>query len=52
MDEWGDDAYGVIYDEQDRERDSKPSTINSSPIYCCPIIIVFAVISLIIAVLL
>ena len=52
MDEWGDDAYGVIYDEHDRERDSKPSNVNASPSYCCPILIVFAVIGFVIAILL
>ena len=26
MDEWGDDAYAVIYDEQDRERSIKTSS--------------------------
>ena len=29
MDEWGDDAYDVIYDERDRERTVSPSNASS-----------------------
>lgn len=41
MDEWEDDAYPVIYDEQDRERSLSVS--NGS---CCGGIFVFALVGL------
>ena len=49
MDEWNDDAYGVIYDEQDRERTTKPS--NNYNNACCSIPFVFAIIGLILVIL-
>ena len=49
MDEWGDDAYDVIYDEKDRERLSKSSNASSG---CCGGLFVFLVIGLFLAVVL
>ncbi len=47
MDEWGDDAYDVIYDERDRERTVRPSNASSG---CCGGLFVFLVIGLVLVV--
>ena len=47
MDEWGDDAYDVIYDERDRERTVRTSNASSG---CCGGLIVFLVIGLVLVV--
>lgn len=53
MDEWDDDAYGVIYDKQDRERSFKSSNgKNPSGNACCGSIFILIVIGLVIAVVL
>lgn len=46
MDEWGDDAYDVIYDGRDRERYVRPSKASSG---CCGGLFVFLVIGLVLA---
>lgn len=50
MDEWDDDAYIVIYDEQDRERTTKPSN-NTKNNYCCGIPFIFLIIGLFLVIL-
>lgn len=50
MDEWDDDAYTVIYDEQGRERTVSSNT--GSDYTCCGVIVVFVVIAILVAVLL
>ena len=47
MDEWGDDAYDVFYDERDRERTVRPSNASSG---CCGGLFVFLVIRLVLVV--
>ena len=47
MDEWGDDAYDVIYDERDRERTVRTSNMSSG---CCGGLFVFLVIVLVLAI--
>ena len=50
MDEWDDDAYIVIYDEQDMERTTKPSN-NTKNNYCCGIPLIFLIIGLFLVIL-
>ncbi len=50
MDEWDDDAYIVIYDEQDMERTTKPSN-NTKNNYCCGIPFIFLIIGLFLVIL-
>jgi len=47
MDEWGDDAYDVIYDERDRERTVRTSNTSSG---CCGGLFVFLIIGLVLVV--
>ncbi|HJI98387.1 hypothetical protein PH349_03410 [Methanobrevibacter smithii] len=49
MDDWNDDAYGVIYDEHDRERTTSPN--NSANNNCCGVPFIFAIIGLILVML-
>ena len=49
MDDWNDDAYAVIYDENDRERTT--SSNNSANNNCCGIPFIFAIIGLILVIL-
>ncbi|MBQ8016782.1 MAG: hypothetical protein IJ258_01620 [Methanobrevibacter sp.] len=50
MDEWDDDAYGVIYDEHDRERSFKSSNGKPSGNSCCGSIFLIIMIGLVIAI--
>lgn len=49
MDDWNDDAYGVIYDEHDRERTTSPN--NRANNNCCGVPFIFAIIGLILVML-
>lgn len=49
MDDWNDDAYGVIYDEHDLERTTSPN--NSENNNCCGVPFIFAIIGLILVML-